>query len=446
MNKIELLKKLIAQTPVENEKELADLNDELIKAIGEQAEAKVREEIAAKKVEEDKKAADVETQKTVDEARKNAPMAKIPGDVPGIVTGTPSLYKGFQLKKAIDDLQHDGRVNSSVRKSAIANPERAELAAMFMINKLAYAYDNKKTPEQVAKAMNEGTPTAGGFLTPVEQNMAVFSYIRDVSIILTDAQHIAMKSDVMELPAENAKVSMAWTDEATDATETTPSIAQVKLTATRLDGYTKSSNELLDDDGSPGGIVGMLTSQFIEESALSIDEAGFKGTGSPVSGIFTAAAGYTEEFDAGSTNFSELLESNLRAVIAKIRPNRRGNAKWYMSTSVLWNFVRGLKDSNGDPLFYETMNGAAPAQMLLGKPVREGNDDVMPSATAVSTGMMVFGDLAGFVVGDRLANTKLFVDPYSLSRSNQTQFLMFQRWAFAHAMNLYYARIATPSA
>ena len=259
---------------------------------------------------------------------------------------------------------------------------------------------------------------------------------------MTDCAHIPMNSDSVTMSRENAKVSVAYTDEASDATETTPSLAPITLTANRLDAYTDVTNELINDNQTPGGIAGLLAGQFIEAIGQKIDSTVFLGTGSPVSGVFLST-GYSEVFSTGSSHFSELLESNIRNVVSKLQPNRRGNAKWYMSASVLWQYFYGLQNTNGDPMFLETHGGANAPYMFYGKPVREGNDSIMPSSSAASTGMAVFGDLAGFLIGDRLTNVVLMEDPYSLSTSYQTRFLMFTRWAFAHALNQYYARIVT---
>ncbi len=436
MSKIELLRSLIAKT--EDPEELKKLQDQLIEAIREEERKKIEAEAT-------QKAKEAEDKKAVEEGKATSKLAKIPEQKsPIIEISTPGLYKGVSLKAAVDTMQFDGRVNPAIRKLAIATPDKAEKVAKWMVDLMDRAYKNPIAAEAI-KGMTEATGssgTAGGYLTPTEERLAVLSYIRDVSIAMQDCAHIQMTSDAMTIPAENAKVSVAYTDEATDATETTPSLSQVSLTAKRLDAYTKVTNELLEDAGNPGGIAGLLAGQFIEAIGQKIDSTVFICTGSPVSGIFLSS-GYSQVFSAGSTNFSELLESDIRNIVKKIRPNRRRNAKWYMATSVLWQYVYGLKDEDGRPLFVEMRGGGPGPGQLWGYPVREGNDDIMPSTSATSAGFIVYGDLAGVLIGDRLTNVSLFVDPYSLARSYQTQFLLFTRWAFAHAMNQYYGRIVT---
>jgi HK97 family phage major capsid protein len=79
--------------------------------------------------------------------------------------------------------------------------------------------------------------------------------------------------------------------------------------------------------------------------------------------------------------------------------------------------------------------------MLYGYPVRM--PEMAPAVSGAGKGFIVFGDLRGFIIGERLTNISLFVDPYSKSTSYQTLFLLFTRWAYAHALPQYYGRIAT---
>jgi HK97 family phage major capsid protein/HK97 family phage prohead protease len=436
MDKIALINALIEKT--EDAEELKRLKAELLDAIREDERKKLETEAA-------EKAKEAEEKKAVEEGREASKMAKIPeAKEPRIEVGTPGEYKGVKMKAVIDTLQHDGRVNRLIRAKSMADVQQAEMLAKWGINLLDHATKRPVTPS-FAKALEEGETTEGGYLTPTEERSAVLSYIRDVSIAFSECSHVPMTSDAMTIPAENAKVSVNFTDEESDATETDPSFAQVSLTAKRLDAYTKVSNELIEDNNAPGGIAGILAAQFIEAIGQKHDSTVFLGTGSPMSGVFLSA-GYSEVFDTGSTAFSELLESDIRNIVRKIRPNRRRNAKFYMSTSVLWQYVLGLKDGDSRPLFVETRGGGPAPGNLWGYPVREGNDDIMPSSSAAETGFIVFGDLAGVMIGERLKNVNLFVDPYSDAISYQTRFYLFTRWAYAHALSNYYARIVTGDA
>ena len=419
MTKIELIR--LALTKATEADEITKLNEELIATIREDERAKVAAEAATAKAEEDRKAAIPESK-----------MAKIPEGIPVKVTETDN-YKGSNLKKIVGNLQLNVP-NEKIRLFSKENPTQAELAGKFMVDLLSRAPRG-----EINKSLTEGTTTAGGYLTPTEEREAVLAYVREVSICMPDCDIVGMTSDVMTMPKENAKVDVAFTAEETDATETDPSLALVTLTAKRLDGYTKVSNELIAD--SFDNIAARLVSQFAEAIGQKIDSVVCVGTGDPMSGVFLTA-GNSVVFGATSTNFSELLESNLRTAISQIRTSRLTGAKWYAHRTPAWTVLYNLEDDNGRPLFIPSMVAGVP-NVFYGFPLKM--PELAPSTSAVSTGFIVFGNLIGVMIGERLANVDLFVDPYSLSRSYQTQFLLFTRWAFAQAMNEYYTRIATPA-
>jgi HK97 family phage major capsid protein len=426
MDKITLLKQLIEKE--ENAEQLKALQDELIEAIAEREREKLESEYGEKVA-----ALSEELEKAKHPAKVLEPAAD-----GRIEVGLGDRYKGYQVKHEIAMVKDHEDLPDGVKARFARDERTAEKMTRFFID----LYTNAtKMPvgEAREKGMTEGTVGNGGYLTPQEQRTELYAYVRESSIALQDCMHVPMSSDSLLLNSENGKASVAFTDEATDATETTPTISQTTLTAKRLDGYTKVTNELLGDADVNGGIVGMLMSQFVEAVGLKIDSAVFTGTGDPVSGVFLSA-GYSETFDTGSTHFSEILESNLRAIIGKIQPERLTNARWYVNHSPKWNYLYGLKDGDDRPLFIPALTESS-VERLYGWPVRSGSK--MPSTSAAETGWIVFGDLKGFVIGDRLTNISLFVDPYSLSRSYQTQFLLFTRWAFAHLLSNNYGRIVT---
>ncbi len=448
MTKLELLKDklvmlatLISKTEDEAEqKKYIEQRDAVNVDIGKEIMAV---EAKAKALEEEEKAAKdaVEFQAKIDKGLLIGKSNQSPFmGLPAIQVGEPGMYKGFNLKKVvgiIDTLE----VSQVVKDRFKANPDQAFGLLRLFTDLYQRAYAN--SPAEMAKikaAMQEGTDSEGGYLTPIEQRAELFAYVREMSITMPDVTHIPMTSDVMTIPAELTKVGLAWTAEESDATASNATFAQVTLTAKRLDAFSTSSNELLEDTNVPGGITAVLLSQFTEAVAKEIDNQILTGTGDPISGVFTAAAGYSEVFDSGSTAFSELLESNIRGLIAQIPPERLDGAKWYMHNTVLWNFMYGLKDGDERPLFVPSLSQTVPGT-LYGYPAKQSSQATSTSAAGAT--MAAFGNLKGFVLGDRLTNIRLFADPYTLGKSYQTNFYFFTRWAFAHALNQYYGRIVT---
>jgi HK97 family phage major capsid protein len=281
------------------------------------------------------------------------------------------------------------------------------------------------------------TDTAGGYLNPQQQG-DLMAYARLNSVALRRGRSMNMESDYMRVPVENAKVSLGFTAEGTEASETSATFTQAELTAKDLDGYADVSMHLEMDSAAP--IAALLLDQFTESYGQLVDSAVFAGTGDPVSGIFLGY-GRSEAFDTGSSSFSEVLASNLINAIGKLERPRRRNAAWYVGRTALWTYINNLKDANDNPYLARDFTSAV-SQRLLGYPVEEIED---APADAASTAMAVFGDLEGMIIGNRLSNLTLFRDPYSLSTQHYVRYVFWTRLAFANALPNNFVGVVTAS-
>jgi HK97 family phage major capsid protein len=208
----------------------------------------------------------------------------------------------------------------------------------------------------------------------------------------------------------------------------------VTLTASDLDGYADVSIHLEQDAQNPGGVVGVLLDQFIESYGQKIDSAVFAGTGSPVSGLFfddgtDTVAG--RSLQLGGTDPTAISIGSLLAVIGKIERPRRNGAKWYASRSTIWNNLMNVQDDS------KTAFAAMPQNPLdfriVGYPLEEVEEAPDP-ATANDEAIAIFGNLNGFIIGDRLSNLTLFRDPYSKRTSKRITYSFLTRVAFATAL------------
>jgi HK97 family phage major capsid protein len=447
MDKLKLLRELLAKETDPAKKQAYE--DEVLKEIAEQervkAETKANETFQGKLDEATRESAKLRSQ-------LSGMGANLSGGAPassGIVVGTPALYKGYKLKAEIASLMRPykgkggGEKHSAIAAELKADPVRAEAVAKFWLDMYEAAIKNPGREQAVFKeGMNEGTTTAGGYLTPTEQMDVWDAYARDESVALQFARVVPMTSDIKLVNKENATVAslsgVAITAEATAATVVTPTVDQTTLTAKRLDGYTHITVEDLEDAQVAGGFVAQLLDQFSEAAGQTIDSCVFVGSGSPMSGVFKSA-GYSQAFSSGSAAFSMLLEADLRGIIAKI--TKRGTFRFYGNHAIFWNTVYGLKDSNGRPLFIPAMNAALP-NSLYGYPTSEV--PICPATSAASTGFLGFGDLyQAVLIGRRSDRMSFFVDPYTKGLAHQTIFALFLRYAFAQHLTLMFGRIVT---
>jgi HK97 family phage major capsid protein len=428
MNRIELLKALIAKAT--DKAEIDKLNKELIDAIREDEREKIAKE-AQTKADETARA----------EALKKSADGKPAQQV--ITVGPPALYKGRQFhreREALGDLLSQKHVRHATDEKWLERQTKGWLD-MIAAGMGGSALKPKGSPMYIGKAgMDEGvvgSGVEGGYLVAPEYLPEILSYAREESVALRICRNWPMNAMIQYVPKENAKVSVAATAEASDATETTPTFTQRTLTAKRWDAFGMITNELLEDAYMP--ILPMLVSQFMEAIGVKVDSAVFDATGDPMSNVFTAAAGYSQVFSTGSSNFSEILYTDFTKALAKISAKRKRGGVWAIHRTPLWTYINSLRDSNGRPLFTDPIAGT-PAK-ILGYPVEELENG--PSATAASTAIACFGDFKGVVIGHRSDAVDLKIDPYTYMKSNQTMFCLFTRWAFDLALSLNFVRIIT---
>lgn len=424
MDKIEMLQRLIDKS--EDEKEIKDLKQQQMDAIAEREREKAEAE-ASKKFEEEKSAIESEKEKLqeqFDELKNSLKLGNYRDDAKIEVTETDN-YKGVNLKRAkaaFADAQRK-RGFTEAKERMRENPERYESMVKTFADLVlgAQQKDHTTSPE-----------SAGGYLVPDDDRTELLAYARLQSVALRDARVMGMNSDVMTMPREDAKVVLSFTDESTDMNEDDATFDQVTLTAGDLDGYADVSIHLEQDAQNPGGVVGVLLDQFIESYGQKIDSAVFAATGSPVSGLFTNTGTATVAGRSLVSDPASLTIGSLLATIGKVERPRRNGAKWYASRATIWNYLMNIQDDS------KTAFAAMPQNPLdfriVGYPLEEIEEAPDAEADGSDGGYAVFGNLNGFIIGDRLSNLTLFRDPYSKRTSKRITYSFLTRVAFATAL------------
>jgi len=382
------------------------------------------------------------------EAIESTPVVKSRLSIPGKPGKSKDIYLGFRLDKQLSDIFTGQRCAGA--RDLLANPKlfpmmadeakREEYAKHLIMIVRAAKGDhqaNKDYQEWVQKAdMAEGTGSYGGYLVPEEYSDEILAFQRLRSFALQDCRIWPMSSDTRRVPVENTSVSTSWKSEGTAAGASNPTFAEAELAAKKLTAYSTASNELLQD--SMIDIVSYLTELFAEASGQELDNQVLNGTGDPVSGLLTAACGYSVVMASGLTNFSSVTGDNLLDLIDKIPMEAEDGAKFYMHKKTL-TFVRKLKDSQNQYLF-APIAGGLPAD-IWGYPYVRTNKG--PTTSAASTAFILFGNLRYFLLGRRLGTMTLDLDPFGKFLENQTRFRLVQRWALKVGKSTAFARLVT---
>lgn len=357
----------------------------------------------------------------------------------------PSTYKGRKLSHQLVK-QREQAAREKGAFSVFNDDQKSEEYAKFMIDFiLAKKFGDFQAQADLkdfyAKAaLNEsGTANQGSYLVPDEYLWDMVQLARSASFGLRDCSVVNMNSDTLYLPSETALPSVAWKAETVAATESEPTFGQVTLSAKRLTAYAIASNEVLAD--SAVDIVGILTEQFGYAIAQELDNQILNGTGDPLSGLLTAACGYSVVFATTSTNFSNIIADNYSDAIYRLSEGDLAGARFYINRIGL-HYSRILKDSQNRPLFAD-LGGSVPGT-LYGFPYTMS--EKITNTSGVSTAMALFGNMKKFYIGRRLGAVGLDLDPYTKFLEYQTQFRIVSRWALAIGRSTAFCRIMTAAA
>lgn len=331
------------------------------------------------------------------------------------------------------------------RYAIFGNPEKLHEYKKFMVDvALALGKGDQQAKQRLYEisqkvGLNEATGSQGGYLVPTEYEWDLIQLVREDSFLLREATLIPMSSNQLVVPKEATLAAVYWVAEGADKTESDPTFGQLTLTAKKLVGLTNPmSDEFLED--AAVDIPTMLTEQFRYAIQQELDNQALNGTGDPVSGVLTAAAGYSVVMGAGSTAFSSVVAETFLNAIRKLAASDAAVAKWVFGKDVNY-YVGAIKDSTGR-FIYSDPSAGIPAT-LWGRPVIQSSQAPDEADSGTGKGFAVLGNWKQFYVGVRKGTFTLESDPYSYFKKDQTRFRLVTRWALAIARSTAFVRIVT---
>lgn len=339
---------------------------------------------------------------------QNQPAEKVAVAVPGKEDKKVNFYKGYNLKKMGSNLAVEPYFK-------VADEDR-EIASKFLIDVVQ------------GKATNvEGTASRGGYLVPDEYSDIVMSHARLNSIALQEAYVIPMRTDVLRIPKEASNIAVSWGSEESTLAVSNPTFGEIVLTANRLGAYGIVSNELLADEQYD--FVSILTSQFGEAIGQELDDSMFNAGGSSTfTGALSGATTNTVTCAATATSPNrhiQLTNDELSQAISKLTSNKLVGAKFYFHQNSM-HYVRVQEDTAGNPIFALPGNGV-PGTVYEYPYVVSAK--VGAASPAAATPFVLFGNLKRcYVIGQRMGNMTLEIDPYGLFDTYRTRYRMVTRW------------------
>lgn len=186
----------------------------------------------------------------------------------------------------------------------------------------------------------EGTDSAGGFLVPEEYRAQLQAIGLETAVVRNANPFVVpMTSDTLSFPFVNdtshassvhGGIVAYWSGEGKDYSESEPTFGKITLTAKKLMGYTKVSDELLAD--SAIALEPWLLRQFGEAWSWFEDLAFLRGTGSgqPLGVTNAACTVAVTRQDTDNLLFRDLVNVYSRMLVGS-----RDRAVWVLNHELL---------------------------------------------------------------------------------------------------------------
>jgi HK97 family phage major capsid protein len=277
------------------------------------------------------------------------------------------------------------------------------------------------------KDLAENVGSTGGFLVPTEFDANLRAVMAEQSIVQPRATVIPMRRRQIDLPVLDQTgttadsphffggMTFTWGEEGASKDETNPAFRKCSLVAHKLVGYTRASDELLDDSAISLGAFLSGPLGFAGGVAWSRDYAFLRGTGAgqPL-GVINAGATINVNPAAGDVTYADLI-----AMLEAFLPS--GNGVWVIHQSNMSNLMT-MTGPAGQPSYLWGSAADGVPNRLLGYPVIW--TEKLPRNKLLGT--ILLADFRYYLIGDRQATT---VDStqYERWRYDQTSWRVVDR-------------------
>jgi len=207
-----------------------------------------------------------------------------------------------------------------------------------------------------ARALNEGSNTAGGALVPEEFANRVIRLVETYGTFPGAAENVSMSRDTMVIPKRLTGTTAYFVGEGSSITESEPTYGNVSLVAKKLAVGCRMSSEVVEDTAGVVSLADAVATEFATSLAYKIDLCGWLGDGTSdyggINGIVNKIAGsaYTASVVTaltGNVSFETLDIEDFLNVIGKLPIYARQGAAWYVSPAGYAASIARLKYAAG---------------------------------------------------------------------------------------------------
>jgi HK97 family phage major capsid protein len=251
-----------------------------------------------------------------------------------------------------------------------------------------------------ARALNEGSNSAGGSLVPEEFAARVIRLVETYGTYPSAVENVSMSRDTMVIPKRLSGTTAYFVGEGSSVTESEPTYGNVSLVAKKLAVGCRMSTEVVEDTAGVVSLADAVATEFATSLAYKVDTCGWIGDGTSqyggINGVVNKINDGTHTASVvtaatGNTAFETLDIEDFLAAMGKLPLYARQGAAWYVSPAGYAASIARLKYAAGGNTVDNI--GAAAGESFLGYPVRMVH--VMNSTLGADTSKVkvLFGNL-----------------------------------------------------
>lgn len=144
--------------------------------------------------------------------------------------------------------------------------------------KKAFPYSKALHNVLQTKALNEGTPSDGGFTVPLAfSGEYIDALVANTLIDKLNIRKVPLVHGNLSIPRMDTTSSVSWVGEISSAGSTQPTFGEVNMKAKKLKAVTAISNTLLNDSGV--NLEGWIAEDLMRKTRIALDNALLNGTG-----------------------------------------------------------------------------------------------------------------------------------------------------------------------
>lgn len=307
--------------------------------------------------------------------------------------------------------------------------DKKERFGKIMKALVAKDYLTVQTLTKTADPNNMTTDGDGGYLVPDETRAEIIGLIPSFGQArrFMTVQNFPINRDYVNIPARSTGITVYYPGEQGSITSSKLALTTVQLQAKKAAAIAVLTNELRDM--AIVDFVNYINTRAAEAFAIDEDSKVFGTTNTYFTGLFYKTQTFGKEVSVAS--FDGVSYENLLEAVYGLDPAYLNNAAWYCHRTQV-QYLRGIKDNNDRPLFYEANAGGFPT--LMGYPVRMIENGA-PSSAATGEPFLLLGNLANsFLYEKQMMRIDLsgdaVVDSTSLFQTDLTAIRFIRHWGF----------------